>query len=129
MQVVDDPLQAPLQFAKDDPVLGVAVSVKTVPLTNDPEHVPGQEMAAGLDVTLPLPPFDEAIVTESVGFAAADAGMAARVPATRVASTKRAAKPVRRSMGGGVYARGAPRGSPSLTDHTGRTAPVSSRSR
>jgi hypothetical protein len=34
---------------------GVAVNVMEVPLTNVEEHVPGHDMPAGLDVTVPLP--------------------------------------------------------------------------
>lgn len=99
VQVVADPVQALPQFTNEDPVAGVAVRTKTVPFTNEPEQVGGHAIPAGLDVTVPLPPFDEAIVTVSVGFGAAEAGTADNDPATRLASTKRAARPVRRSMG------------------------------
>jgi len=65
--------------AKDDPVAAVAVSVTVVPAVKSYEHVPGQWMPAGLEVTLPEPvPFT---VTVSLYVAALAAGAPARAAA------------------------------------------------
>src|SRR5213594_3425273 len=45
----------PLQAVKVEPAAGVAVSVTTVPLTNEAEHVAPQEIPTGALVTVPLP--------------------------------------------------------------------------
>jgi hypothetical protein len=51
------PSQAPLQPANCQPVLGVAVSVTSVSLSNDALQVPPQSMPAGELVTDPEPRF------------------------------------------------------------------------
>src|SRR5207249_2477336 len=55
MQVVLAPVQLPVQPVKIDPAAGAAVSVTTVPVVNEAEHVAPQEIPAGLLVTVPLP--------------------------------------------------------------------------
>src|SRR5439155_877277 len=55
------PVQAPLQPEKKKPVPGAAVRVTTVPVVNEAEHVPPQEIPAGELVTVPVP----ALVTVS----------------------------------------------------------------
>src|SRR5437879_379890 len=45
----------PLQPVKVEPAAGAAVSVTTVPVVNEAEHVAPQEIPAGLLVTVPLP--------------------------------------------------------------------------
>jgi hypothetical protein len=50
-----EPEQAPLHPLKEKPLSGVAVSATDVPLVKLAEQVPGQEMPAGVDVTVPLP--------------------------------------------------------------------------
>jgi hypothetical protein len=45
----------PLQPAKEEPDVGVAVRVTAVPLANEAAQVAPQEMPAGLLVTVPLP--------------------------------------------------------------------------
>src|SRR5260370_8981306 len=54
----------PLQPAKVEPPAGAAVSVTTVPLLYEAEHVAPQLIPAGLEVTVPLP--DPVLLTESV---------------------------------------------------------------
>ncbi|HZU42556.1 MAG TPA: hypothetical protein VE994_07795 [Terriglobales bacterium] len=49
------PLHAPLQPAKTDPALAVAVSVTVVPLLKVALQVLPQEIPAGLLVTVPVP--------------------------------------------------------------------------
>jgi hypothetical protein len=51
----DVPLHAPDQPVNVWPLFGVAVSVIEVPALNEAEQVPGHEMPAGDEVTLPLP--------------------------------------------------------------------------
>jgi hypothetical protein len=55
VQVVDVPLQAPLQPENTEPVVGVAVSVTAVPCANCVEHVEPQLIPAGALVTVPEP--------------------------------------------------------------------------
>jgi len=50
-----EPLQAPLQPAKAKPLSAVAVSRTVLPTSNVAEQIPGQAMAAGVDVTRPEP--------------------------------------------------------------------------
>ncbi len=49
------PLQAPLQPAKYEPLVGASVSLTTVPAANEAVQVGEQEIPAGLLVTVPLP--------------------------------------------------------------------------
>jgi hypothetical protein len=60
VQVLADPLHAPLQAEKTYPEAGVAVSVTVVPLVNDWLHpvlpLAVQLIPAGLEVIVPLPP-------------------------------------------------------------------------
>ena len=58
-QVIEVPLQAPLQPAKPLPVAAVAVRVTEVPVRYEAEHVPvlpvAHEIPPTLEATLPLP--------------------------------------------------------------------------
>ena len=49
------PVQAPVQFAKTEPDLGVAVRVTTVPLANLALQTVGQLIPVGLLATVPVP--------------------------------------------------------------------------
>ena len=114
-QVFRVPVQAPDQLANEDPVFGVAVSVMLAPFTHPKVQVPGQLMPAGDEVTVPDPTFVvevDAMVTAIVGLAAASAGTAESDPPMRPTSTRRAAGPVRRSMGTDATPFGPPREAP-----------------
>jgi hypothetical protein len=49
------PEQSPDQLENDEPEVGVAVNVTVDPPANDAEHVPGQLIPAGEEVTVPPP--------------------------------------------------------------------------
>jgi hypothetical protein len=67
----------------DDPVAGVGVSVTVVPAVKSYEHVPGQWIPAGLDVTLPDPvPFTVMVSLYVVSLAAAPPARAAALVGT-----------------------------------------------
>lgn len=65
-QVVEVPAHAPDHPVNREPVAAAAVRVTEVPLTNDAEHVGPQLMPAGLEVTVPVPPDTELLVTDKV---------------------------------------------------------------
>jgi len=62
LQELEEPLQAPDQPEKEDMGDGVAVSVTTVFALKNPEQETPQSMPPGLEVTVPLPDPDLAIV-------------------------------------------------------------------
>src|SRR3977135_1459964 len=51
----DAPLHGEVHDEKASPAAGVAVSAIEVPSSNAAEHVPGQTMPAGIEVTIPAP--------------------------------------------------------------------------
>jgi hypothetical protein len=55
VQVVLEPLHAPLQPANVDPESALAISVTGVPSANEAEHVVPQSIPAGRLVTTPVP--------------------------------------------------------------------------
>ncbi len=55
VQVVDVPVQAPLQPAKVEPPFGVAVRATSVPLLNEAVQVGPQSIPAGEEITVPPP--------------------------------------------------------------------------
>src|SRR5689334_21057467 len=64
VHVVVELAHPPLNLAKLEPELGLAVRVTEVPPAKDAEHVAPHAMPAGLEVTVPAPVPDFVTVTE-----------------------------------------------------------------